>query len=80
MNTNEERVKTLIAQHLGLSTEQIKLESRIVEDLGADSIDRLELALLYEDEFDIEIDDTAADRFVTVQDVVDYVNAHLIAA
>ena len=69
----EERVKEIIADQLGISVDQIKPESKFVDDLGADSLDVVELIMAFEEEFDVEIPDEDAEKIATVQDVLDYI-------
>ncbi|RMA96178.1 acyl carrier protein [Hydrogenothermus marinus] len=69
----EERVKEIIADQLGVSLDQIKPESRFVDDLGADSLDVVELIMAFEEEFGVEIPDEDAEKIATVQDVLDYI-------
>lgn len=68
-----ERVKELIAEQLGIEEEEITLESSFVDDLGADSLDIVELIMAIEEEFDIEIPDEDAEKMITVNDAVAYV-------
>ena len=76
-NNIEERVKEIIAEQLGIEPRQIKLESKFVEDLGADSLDVVELIMAFEEAFNIEIPDEDAEKIQTVKDVVDYIKAKL---
>ncbi|EDP73935.1 acyl carrier protein [Hydrogenivirga sp. 128-5-R1-1] len=69
----EERVKEIIADQLGISVDQIKPESKFVDDLGADSLDVVELIMAFEEEFNVEIPDEDAEKIATVQDVLDYI-------
>ncbi|HHW80061.1 MAG TPA: acyl carrier protein [Acholeplasmataceae bacterium] len=69
-----ERIKELIVEELNIPADQIALESKISEDLGADSIDAIELIMEVEEEFDIEIDDDAAMGIKTIGDLVDVIN------
>jgi len=69
----EERVKEIIADQLGISVDQIKPESKFVDDLGADSLDVVELIMAFEEEFGVEIPDEDAEKIATVQDVLDYI-------
>lgn len=69
-------VKKLIARELGVEEETIKPESKISEDLGADSLDVVELILGIEEEFKISIPDEDAQKISTVQDIVDYIKEH----
>ena len=66
-----ERVKKLIAKELNLKEEEIKLESKITEDLGADSLDAVELIMAIEDEFGVQVSDEAAQNIRQVSDIVD---------
>ncbi|NLM44001.1 acyl carrier protein [Lutispora thermophila] len=68
-----EKVQEKIAEQLGIDTDDITMESSFIEDLGADSLDIVELLMALEEEFDIEIPDEEAEKLVTVGDVVDYI-------
>ena len=72
----EERVKKIIVEQLGVKEEDVKPEASFVEDLGADSLDTVELVMALEEEFDIEIPDEKAAEIKTVQDIVDYIKAN----
>ena len=69
----EERVKKIIVEQLGVKEEDVKSEASFVEDLGADSLDTVELVMASEEEFDIEIPDEEAEKITTVQSAIDYV-------
>ena len=69
----EERVKKIIVEQLGVKEEDVKPEASFVEDLGADSLDTVELVMALEEEFDIEIHDEEAEKITTVQSAIDYV-------
>ena len=69
----EERVKKIIVEQLGVKEEDLKPDSSFVEDLGADSLDTVELVMALEEEFDIEIPDEEAEKITTVQSAIDYV-------
>lgn len=75
----EERVKNLIAVQLGVEKE-VPNTSSFTEDLGADSLDTVELVMALEDEFDMEIPDEEAEKITTIQQAIDYIEAHLKAA
>jgi acyl carrier protein len=72
----ESKVKGIIAEQLGVSEEEIKATSSFIEDLGADSLDIVELVMAMEEEFEVEIPDEEAENIKTVQDAVNYVNTH----
>ena len=69
----EERVKKIIVEQLGVKEEDVKPEASFLEDLGADSLDTVELVMALEEEFDIEIPDEEAEKITTVQSAIDYV-------
>ncbi len=69
-------VRSLIAESLGVSEDEIASNASFIEDLGADSLDIVELVMAIEKEFDIEIPDEDAERISTVQDAIDYINEH----
>ena len=79
MNSEEifEKVKKIIVEQLGASESSITLESSFIDDLGADSLDIVELIMALEEEFDIEIPDSDAEKVATVGDVVDYIKDHV---
>lgn len=79
MRTIEQRVIKIIAEQLGGIEESIKHELKLVNDLGADSLDEVELVMAIEDEFDIEISNSDAEAAKTVQDVINYVTARVSA-
>jgi acyl carrier protein len=74
MSDNESRVKKVIAEQLGLDQAQVTNEKKIVADLGADSLDTIEMVMAIEDEFGVEISDDDAEKVVSVQDAIDFVN------
>ncbi len=76
MSTIEERVKKIVAEQLGVKPEEVKNDSSFVEDLGADSLDTVELVMALEEEFETEIPDEEAEKITTVQAAIDYVTAH----
>ena len=69
----EERVKKIIVEQLGVKEEEVKPEASFIEDLGADSLDTVELVMALEEEFDIEIPDEEAEKITTGQSAIDYV-------
>lgn len=71
-----ETVKKIIAEQLGIDEKDIKLESAFIEDLGADSLDIVELIMAMESEFDMEIEDDEVEDISTVEDVVEYIKEH----
>lgn len=76
MSTIEERVKKIIIEQLGVKEEEVKPEASFENDLGADSLDTVELVMALEEEFETEIPDEEAEKITTVQEAIDYVNAH----
>lgn len=76
MSNIEERVKKIIIEQLGVKEEEVKSEASFVDDLGADSLDTVELVMALEDEFDTEIPDEEAEKITTVQSAIDYVNSN----
>ena len=72
----EAKVKSIIAEQLGVAEDEIKGASSFIEDLGADSLDIVELVMAMEEEFEVEIPDEEAENIKTVQDAVNYINTH----
>ena len=72
--TVEDRVKNIVVQQLGVSDDEIKLDSSFVDDLGADSLDTVELVMALEEEFDLEIQDDDAERITTIKQAIDFIN------
>jgi acyl carrier protein len=79
MTDIEQRVKKIVAEQLGVAEADIKIESSFVDDLGADSLDTVELVMALEDEFEMEIPDEQAEKITTVQQAIDYAKAHVKA-
>ena len=77
MSTVEERVKKIVVEQLGVKEEEVSMESSFVDDLGADSLDTVELVMALEEEFETEIPDEDAEKITTVQQATDYINQHL---
>jgi acyl carrier protein len=69
----EEKVKNIIVEQLGVSEEQVKPEAKFIEDLGADSLDTVELVMAFEEEFDITVPDEDAEKLMSVGDVYSYI-------
>lgn len=80
MSTVEARVKKIIAEHLNIVPEEVLLSKHFVEDLGADSLDVVELVMRLEDEFKMEVPDEDAEKINTVQDACNYVSQALRVA
>ena len=72
----EAKVKSIIADQLGVGEDEIKPESSFIEDLGADSLDIVELVMAMEEEFEVEIPDEEAENIKTVGDAINYVTSH----
>ena len=72
-----EKVKKIIVEQLGVAETSITMEASFIDDLGADSLDIVELIMALEEEFDMEIPDSDAEKVVTVGDVVDYIKDHV---
>jgi acyl carrier protein len=76
MSTIEERVKKIVVEQLGVKEDEVNPTSSFVDDLGADSLDTVELVMALEEEFETEIPDEEAEKITTVQQAVDYIKAH----
>ena len=76
MESVENRVKKIVAEQLGVNESEIKNESTFVDDLGADSLDTVELVMALEEEFETEIPDEEAEKIASVQQAIDYINSH----
>ncbi|MBT5030948.1 MAG: acyl carrier protein [Proteobacteria bacterium] len=76
MSSLEERVRKIVVDQLGVGEDQVTLEASFVDDLGADSLDTVELVMALEEEFDTEIPDEKAEKITTVKEAVDYVTAN----
>ena len=72
----EDRVVQLIIDQLGVEKEEVTSEASFLDDLGADSLDTVELVMAFEEEFDIEISDEDAEKITTVKDAISYIKAH----
>jgi acyl carrier protein len=77
MSSIEDRVRKIVAEQLGVNEAEISNEASFVEDLGADSLDTVELVMALEEEFETEIPDEEAEKITTVQLAIDYINSNL---
>ena len=73
---NFDKLKEILVDVLGVKIEDVKAESKFVDDLGADSLDLVELIMSFEDKFGIEISDEEAEKIISVKDALDYINSH----
>lgn len=76
MSETADRVKKIVVEHLGVEPEKVTEEASFIDDLGADSLDIVELVMAFEEEFNVEIPDDAAEKITTVKDAIDYINEH----
>ena len=76
MSDIEERVKKIVVEHLGVEEAKIQSDSKFIDDLGADSLDTVELVMALEEEFETEIPDEEAEKITSVQEAIDYINAN----
>ena len=76
MSKVEEQVKKIVIEHLGIDESKITLESKFIDDLGADSLDTVELVMAFEEQFGIEIPDDAAETILTVKNAIDFIEAN----
>jgi acyl carrier protein len=76
MENIEQRVKKIVAEQLGVNEAEVKIDSSFVDDLGADSLDTVELVMALEEEFECEIPDDEAEKITSVQQAVDYIKSH----
>ena len=72
----EERIQKIVCDQLGVSQEEAKLEASFVDDLGADSLDTVDLVMAFEEEFEIEIPDEEAEEIATIKNAIDYINSN----
>tara|TARA_B100000214_G_scaffold355157_1_gene312683 strand:+ start:92 stop:328 length:237 start_codon:yes stop_codon:yes gene_type:complete len=77
MSNIDERVRSIVVKQLGVKEDDIKNESKFIDDLGADSLDTVELVMALEEEFETEIPDEEAEKITTVQEAIDYINKNL---
>ncbi len=76
MSETAERVKKIVVEHLGVENEKVTEDASFIDDLGADSLDIVELVMAFEEEFGVEIPDDAAEKITTVRDAIDYIEAN----
>ena len=75
MSDTSEQVKKIVVDHLGIDESKVTLESKFIDDLGADSLDTVELVMAFEEKFSIEIPDDAAETILTVQDAINFIES-----
>lgn len=76
MSETAKRVKKIVVEHLGVDESKVTDSASFIDDLGADSLDTVELVMAFEEEFGCEIPDDAAEKILTVKDAIDYIDAH----
>ena len=76
MSDIAERVKKIVVEHLGVEPEKVTDNASFIDDLGADSLDTVELVMAFEEEFGCEIPDDAAEKIITVKDAVSFIETH----
>ena len=76
MSETAERVKKIVVEHLGVEPEKVTEEANFIDDLGADSLDTVELVMAFEEEFGVEIPDDAAEKITTVKDAIAFIDEH----
>lgn len=76
MSDTADRVKKIVVEHLGVEEDKVKDSAHFIDDLGADSLDTVELVMAFEEEFGLEIPDDAAEKIQTVKDAIDYISAN----
>ncbi len=76
MSDIQERVKKIVIEQLGVKEEEVTIEASFVDDLGADSLDTVELVMALEEEFECEIPDEDAEKITTVKQAIDFIQAH----
>lgn len=80
MSDIAERVKKIVVEHLGVEESKVVPSASFIDDLGADSLDTVELVMAFEEEFNIEIPDDAAEKILTLQDAIDFIQQNAKAA
>jgi len=76
MSDTSDRVKKIVIEHLGVDESKVTEEASFIDDLGADSLDIVELVMAFEEEFGVEIPDDAAEKILTVKDAIGYIDSH----
>ncbi len=76
MSDSAERVKKIVIEHLGVDDSKVTENASFIDDLGADSLDTVELVMAFEEEFGLEIPDDAAEKILTVKDAISYIDEH----
>ena len=76
MSDTAERVKKIVVEHLGVEADKVTEAANFIDDLGADSLDIVELVMAFEEEFNVEIPDDAAEKIDTVKDAIDFINSN----
>ena len=76
MSDIADRVKKIVIEHLGVDADKVTLEASFIDDLGADSLDTVELVMAFEEEFGVEIPDDAAEKILTVKDAIEFIKEH----
>ena len=76
MSETADRVKKIVVEHLGVEQDKVTEDASFIDDLGADSLDIVELVMAFEEEFNVEIPDDAAEKITTVKDATDYIDQH----
>ena len=74
MSDTADRVKKIVVEHLGVEEDKVTPDASFIDDLGADSLDIVELVMAFEEEFEVEIPDDAAEKITTVKDAIDYID------
>ena len=76
MSETADRVKKIVVEHLGVEADKVTEDASFIDDLGADSLDIVELVMAFEEEFSVEIPEDAAEKIATVKDAVSFIEAH----
>ena len=76
MSDTADRVSKIVVEHLGVEADKVTQDASLIDDLGADSLDIVELVMAFEEEFGVEIPDDAAEKITTVKDAIDYIDQH----